>query len=101
MVHASDAADPLLAFLALARLGAIPALLNPNLDGERAARYTARLCAPRVLASDANLTALAGHAPGSALLPSIGTLGARDPAAAPEPYRHWSGDPVALTHSSG
>ncbi|KJS52332.1 AMP-dependent synthetase, partial [Streptomyces rubellomurinus subsp. indigoferus] len=75
VVQASDAADHVLAFLALARLGAIPALLNPNLDGERAARYIARLGAAGVLADEAHLTALAGHAPGAALLPAIGTLG--------------------------
>lgn len=101
VVYASDAADHVLAFLALARLGAIPALLNPHLDGERAARYTARLGAAGVLADPAHLAALAGHEPGARLLPEIATLGAGDPDAAPEPYRHWSDDPVAITHSSG
>ncbi|MFI6154915.1 class I adenylate-forming enzyme family protein [Kitasatospora sp. NPDC051170] len=101
VVYASTAADHVLAFLALARLGAIPALLNPNLDGERAARYIARLGAVGVLADEAHLALLAGHELGAPLLPEIGTLGAGDPDAAPEPYRHWSGDPVAITHSSG
>ncbi|KJS51405.1 hypothetical protein VM98_37355, partial [Streptomyces rubellomurinus subsp. indigoferus] len=59
-----------------ARLGAIPALLTPNLDGERAARYIPRLAAAGVLADEANLTTLAGPAPGAALLPAFGTLGA-------------------------
>ncbi|MFJ3220877.1 class I adenylate-forming enzyme family protein [Kitasatospora sp. NPDC086801] len=101
VVYASDAADHVLAFLALTRLGAIPALLNPNVDGERAARYIARLGAVGVLADPAHLAALAGHDPGAPLLPEISTLGAGDPDTTPEPYRHWSGDPVAITHSSG
>ena len=101
VVYASDAADHVLAFLALARLGAIPALLNPNLDGDRAARYISRLGAVGILADAAHLVALEGHAPGAPALPEIGTLGAGDPDNAPEPYRHWHGDPVAITHSSG
>ncbi|MFF1873295.1 class I adenylate-forming enzyme family protein [Kitasatospora herbaricolor] len=101
VVYASDAADHVLSFLALARLGAIPALLNPNLDGERAARYINRLGAVGILADAEHLAALAGHETGAPALPEIATLGAGDPDAAPEPYRHWSGDPVAITHSSG
>ena len=101
VVYASDAADHVLAFLALARLGAIPALLNPNLDGERAARYISRLGAVGILADAPHLAALAGYEPGAPALPEIGTLGAGDPDNAPTPYRHWSGDPVAITHSSG
>ncbi|GGV43915.1 long-chain-fatty-acid--CoA ligase [Kitasatospora herbaricolor] len=101
VVYAGDAADHVLSFLALTRLGAIPALLNPNLDGERAARYINRLGAAGILADAEHLAALAGHETGAPALPEIGTLGAGDPDAAPEPYRHWSGDPVAITHSSG
>ncbi|MCG6497876.1 class I adenylate-forming enzyme family protein [Kitasatospora sp. A2-31] len=100
-VHATDAADHVLAFLALARLGAIPALLNPNVDGERAARYIAGLRPVGVLADAEHLAALADHAPGAPVLPEISTLGAGDPDAAPAPHRPWSGDPVAITHSSG
>ncbi|WP_329493208.1 class I adenylate-forming enzyme family protein [Kitasatospora herbaricolor] len=101
VVYASDAADHVLSFLALARLGAIPALLNPNLDGERAARYINRLGAAGILADAEHLAALAGHETGAPALPEIATLGGGDPDAAPEPYHHWSGDPVAITHSSG
>ncbi|MER6361586.1 class I adenylate-forming enzyme family protein [Kitasatospora sp. NPDC001527] len=101
VVYASDAADHVLAFLALARLGAIPALLNPHLDGERAARYIAKLGPVGVLADAPHLAALAGHETGAPALPEIATLASGDPEAAPEPYRHWAGDPVAITHSSG
>ncbi|GAA2797545.1 class I adenylate-forming enzyme family protein [Kitasatospora sp. CM 4170] len=100
-VYATDAADHVLAFLALARLGAVPALLNPNVDGERAARYIAGIRPVGILADAAHLAALADHGPGAPVLPDISTLGAGDPDAAPAPYRHWSGDPVAITHSSG
>ena len=101
-VYATDAADHVLSFLALARLGAIPALLNPNVDGERAARYIHRLNAVGILADPAHAAALDGYDPGAPLLPGIGSLAVgADPDAAPEPYRHWGGDPVAITHSSG
>ncbi|WP_406194100.1 acyl--CoA ligase [Kitasatospora sp. NBC_01560] len=101
VVYASDAADHVLSFLALSRLGAIPALLNPNLAAERAARYITKLGPVGILADPAHLAALEGHDAGAPLLPEISTLGSGDPEAAPAPYRHWSGDPVAITHSSG
>ena len=100
-VYAGAAADHVLNFLALARLGAIPALLNPNVDGERAARYISKLNAVGFLADARRRELLAGHDPGTRQLADVAVLGAGDPAAAPEPYRHWEGDPVAITHSSG
>ncbi|KRB72597.1 AMP-dependent synthetase [Kitasatospora sp. Root187] len=101
VIYATAAADHVLGFLALARLGAIPALLNPNLDGEKAARYIHRLRAAGVLTDPAHRELLAGHDPGAPLLPEIASLALGDPDDAPEPYRHWGGDPVAITHSSG
>lgn len=100
-VQATAAADHVLAFLALARLGAIPALVNPLLDGEKSALYISRLKAIGVLADPEHLELLARHDAGTPLFPEIATLGAGDPDQAPEPYPHWSGDPVAITHSSG
>ncbi|PYC78846.1 AMP-dependent synthetase [Streptomyces tateyamensis] len=98
VVFATAAADQVLGFLALARLGAIPALLNPLLDAERAARYIARLGAVGVLADAEHRVALAdAELAGTPLLPELDG----DPDQAPEPYPHWSGDPVAITHSSG
>ncbi|MGW4649971.1 class I adenylate-forming enzyme family protein [Kitasatospora sp. NPDC004289] len=101
VVWSTAAADHVLTFLAAARLGAIPALLNPNLDGEKAALYIHRLRASGILTDAEHRERLAGYDPGAPLLPDVATLGLGDPAKAPEPYRHWGGDPVAITHSSG
>ncbi|GAA1258884.1 hypothetical protein GCM10009665_56270 [Kitasatospora nipponensis] len=101
VVYASAAADHVLGFLALARLGAIPALVNPLLAGERAARYIARLGAAGVLVDPEHRTALADHPTGTPRIGRVAELADGDPNRAPDPYPHWSGDPVAITHSSG
>ena len=100
-VYASAAADNILSFLALSRLGAIPALVNPNLDAEKAAVYISRLKAIAVLTDQTHRAALAPYDCETPLLPDVSELSSGDPEAAPEPYPHWSGDPVAITHSSG
>ncbi|MEU5387228.1 class I adenylate-forming enzyme family protein [Kitasatospora cineracea] len=120
-VQASAAADQVLCFLALSRLGAIPALLNPALDADTSARYLRRLNAVGLLADTAHAKALAdatpagpalgdpgpaGPAPagpgcGIPLLADTAELADGNPESAPEPYRHWPTDPVAITHSSG
>ncbi|MDH6109410.1 acyl-coenzyme A synthetase/AMP-(fatty) acid ligase [Kitasatospora sp. MAP12-15] len=101
VVHADAAADTVLAFLALTRLGAIPALLNPRLEPEKAARYIRKLTAVGLLADERHRAELAAQDTGTPLLPDIATLGAADPDAAPPAYRHAPEDPVAITHSSG
>ena len=53
-VFVTSAADNVLAFLALSRLGAIAAPVNPNLDGEKAALYISRLHATAVLTDAAH-----------------------------------------------
>ncbi len=101
-VYAGAAADNVLSFLALARLGAIPALVNPNLDAGRAAVYISRLKSAGLIADGPHRDALVGHDPGTPVLADPAHLGgAADPDDAPEPYPHWPGDPVAITHSSG
>ncbi|MFJ1754127.1 AMP-binding protein [Kitasatospora sp. NPDC088134] len=104
-VQASAAADQVLAFLALTRLGAIPALLNPALDADTSARYLRRLNAVGLLADTGHAKALAEHdfgfGPGAGLLADTAELADGDPESAPAPYRHWPSDPVAITHSSG
>ena len=101
VVIADAAGEAVLATLALTRLGAIPALINPRLDAEKASRYIRRLTAVGVLTDERHRAALAGYDTGTPLLPEIGSLGAADPDTAPPAYRHAPQDPVAITHSSG
>jgi acyl-CoA synthetase (AMP-forming)/AMP-acid ligase II len=100
-VSATAAADIVLTFLALTRLGAIPALLNAKVPPELAAIYLRRLRAVGLLADAERLDGLAGQDFGTPVLEEIGKLGAGDPDGAPPAYRHAPGDPVAVTHSSG
>jgi acyl-coenzyme A synthetase/AMP-(fatty) acid ligase len=96
-----SAADTALAFLALARLGAIPALINPQLSTELAAEYIRRLGAVGLITDAGHAAQLAAYDTGAPLLCDIKDLGRANPADAPAPYRHFPADPVAITHSSG
>ncbi|NES13062.1 MULTISPECIES: class I adenylate-forming enzyme family protein [Micromonospora] len=100
-VWAGAAADMVLSFLALTRLGAIPALMNGKLRPEIAAAYIRRLRAAGVLADAEHAAALAGHDLGAPLLGQPAQAGAGDPAAAPAHYRHHAEDPIVITHTSG
>ncbi|SCG45169.1 class I adenylate-forming enzyme family protein [Micromonospora halophytica] len=100
-VWATGAADMVLSFLALARLGAIPALMNGRLRPEIAAEYIRRLRAAGVLADAAHTELLVGHELGAPLLGQPAEAGAGDPAAAPAHYRHHDEDPIVITHTSG
>ncbi|KAB1905540.1 class I adenylate-forming enzyme family protein [Micromonospora sp. AMSO31t] len=100
-VWTGAAADMVLSFLALARLGAIPALMNGRLRPEIAAEYIRRMRAAGVLADAAHAAALRGHDPGVPLLGEPAEAGGGDPAAAPPHYRHHDDDPVVITHTSG
>jgi acyl-coenzyme A synthetase/AMP-(fatty) acid ligase len=100
-VWADSAADMVLSYLALTRLGAIPALMNGALRPEIAAEYLRRLRAAGVLADAAHAAALAGHDPGAPLLGRPDEAGGGDPATAPAHYRHHADDPVVITHTSG
>ncbi|MGH3759210.1 AMP-binding protein [Actinophytocola sp.] len=107
-VWATAAADIVLSFLALTRIGAIPALMNGKMAPEIAAEYLRRLRARGVLADAAHAELLAGHdlsSPGygmtAELLGEPAELGQGDPAAAPPHYRHHQDDPVSITHTSG
>ncbi len=109
VIYASAAADHILGFLALTRLGAIPAGLNPNVDGEKAALYIKGLRATGVLADAAHLAILDGFDTGTPFLPDLTNLGSLtnssgirfNPDDAPPQYRYQPTDPVAITHSSG
>jgi acyl-coenzyme A synthetase/AMP-(fatty) acid ligase len=100
-VFTTDAADQVLNYLALARLGAIPALINGRLAGDPASRYIQRLRAVGVLTDAAHRAVLDGFDVGAPLLADVKELGAADPAEAPRPYRHYADEPVVITHSSG
>jgi acyl-CoA synthetase (AMP-forming)/AMP-acid ligase II len=100
-VSSTTAAGTVLAFLALTRLGAIPALLNPKVPAELAALYLSRLKAVGLLVDAPRRAQLHGHDTGLPVLAGLEELGAGDPDAAPPPYRHYKDDPIAITHSSG
>lgn len=112
-VWAGSAADTVLSFLALTRLGAIPALMNGKLRPEIAAEYIRRLRAVGVFVDAAHAAALDGHDIGIPLFiggpppvepagtgtPDAGTSGTE--ASTPPPYRHHPDDPIVITHTSG
>jgi acyl-coenzyme A synthetase/AMP-(fatty) acid ligase len=100
-VYVGDVADHLLSFLALARIGAIPALINGGLAPEIAAAYIENIRAASLLADPSRLTSLA--ALGVDLPPAldVARIGAGDPDAAPPPFRHHASDITVITHSSG
>ncbi|NUR58749.1 MAG: acyl--CoA ligase [Catenulispora sp.] len=106
-VYVTTAADCMLHFLALTWLGAIPALMNPNIAGDVAAEYIRRLRAVGLLTDEAHRSRLAGAERGLELgfdleaVYDVAGTGAGDPDAAPAPYRHHDDDPIAITHSSG
>jgi acyl-coenzyme A synthetase/AMP-(fatty) acid ligase len=100
-IYASTAPEQLLGLMALARLGAIPAMVNGNLPGEIAAEYIRRLRAVGVLTDARHRELLQGHDSGTPLLGDMAEIGTGDPASAPAHFRHHRDDPVAITHSSG
>jgi acyl-coenzyme A synthetase/AMP-(fatty) acid ligase len=100
-VCAPTAVDTALTFLALARLGAIPALINPRLAPELAVKYVRKLNAVGLITDADHAAGLPESATGAPLLADFDDLAGGDPAAAPAPYRFYPTDPVAITHSSG
>jgi acyl-coenzyme A synthetase/AMP-(fatty) acid ligase len=99
-VYATSSADILLSFMALAWLGAIPALMNGAIPGDIAAGYIQRLRGAGVIADAAHRELLRGYDVGVPVYDAAET-GTGDPGAAPAHYRHHADDPVAITHSSG
>jgi acyl-CoA synthetase (AMP-forming)/AMP-acid ligase II len=100
-VYVSTAADCFLSFLALGWLGAIPALMNPNIPGPVAAEYIRRLRGVGLLTDPQHLQMLNGEDIGVPILGITSETGTGDPTRAPAPYRHHADDPIAITHSSG
>ncbi|MFF7603780.1 AMP-binding protein [Streptomyces parvulus] len=100
-VWVTDGADQVLGYLALARLGAIPALVNGRLPTDQAAEYIRRLGAVGVIADVPHWDLLSGAGNTTPLLAHPADLGKGDAAGAPAPYRHHANEPVVITHSSG
>jgi acyl-coenzyme A synthetase/AMP-(fatty) acid ligase len=100
-VCAPTAADTAVTFLALARLGAIPALINPNLKPDLMTTYIQRLRAVGLITDAEHARGVPAEATGTPLLSDFAGLAGGDPASAPAPFRHYGDDPVAITHSSG
>jgi acyl-coenzyme A synthetase/AMP-(fatty) acid ligase len=99
-IYVTSSADLLLNFMALAWLGAIPALMNGALAADVAAGYIRRLRAAGVITDAAHRELLDGQHPGLRAMDAA-EAGMGDPAGAPAHYRHHPDDPVAITHSSG
>ena len=99
-VYATSSADILLNFMALAWLGAIPALMNGAIPGDIAAGYIQRLRGTGVITDVAHRELLSGHDLGVPVHDTA-EAGTGDPGRAPAHYRHHADDPVAITHSSG
>ncbi|RKE23365.1 class I adenylate-forming enzyme family protein [Streptomyces sp. TLI_171] len=100
-LYVSGSADCLLNFLALAWLGAVPALMNRHLPGDVAAEYLRRLRGVALLTDPELRARLAGEELPAGLHADAAEPGTGDPALAPAPYRHHADDPVVITHSSG
>jgi 3-aminoavenalumate diazotase len=99
-VYATSSADILLNFMALAWLGAIPALMNGAIPGDIAAGYIQRLRGTGVITDAAHRELLSGHDLGVPVHDAV-EAGTGDPGRAPAHYQHHADDPVAITHSSG
>lgn len=97
-VYVTSAADVFLNFFALARIGAIPALMNGNMPADVAPGFVERLRAEYAIVDDAHRPALAGL---PVKIIHASETGTGDPAQAPPYYRHHADDPVVITHSSG
>lgn len=100
-IWSATAADHILGFLAVTRLGAIPALINGGLSPEVVAIYISRLRPVAALADPERYRRLAALDLGGAELIDISQLSSGDPASAPPHYRHHQDDPVVITHTSG
>ncbi|MFL6128421.1 MAG: AMP-binding protein [Mycobacteriales bacterium] len=103
--------DIVLLACALGRLGAVPVMISPTVDGDTVAAMLAMLSRPHLLTDEstidrelasvplADLTAsvilAAGRHPGAASLPEIGTAPARPP------VRLHPSAPAMISHTSG
>ncbi|WP_433615685.1 AMP-binding protein [Dactylosporangium sp. CA-139114] len=100
-VYVSSAADCFLHWMGLTWLGAIPALMNPNIPGDIAAQYIRKLRGVALLTDAAHRERLEGQDLSDLAVHDVAGTGRADPADAPVAFRHHADDPIAITHSSG
>ncbi len=93
-VYVRSSADCFLSFMALNRIGAIPALMNPNIPTPVANEYIAKLKATAVLTNP-------NRGVEHEQVWDVSESATGDPAKAPKAFRHHQDDPIAITHSSG
>ncbi len=106
-VVTAEGLPPLIHFLALSALGAIPALVNDAMAPDIMVRYLDRVGVVGVVADDTTRLSIAYRA-GEAQRPRFVALASEVDAGHPDvdlpevyPYRHQADDIVALIHSSG
>ncbi|MFI1253615.1 class I adenylate-forming enzyme family protein [Streptomyces netropsis] len=106
-LYIAEGLQPILHFLALTALGAIPALVNDAMPITTAKRYLDHVGVVGIVADDPRVIT-AAYRPGQPrpkfIAPSA-EIRAHDPESgalpSPYPYRHAADDVVALIHSSG
>lgn len=107
-IYVGDGVEPLFHYLALAALGAIPAMINDAMAAASAKRYLVHIGAVGLVCDDTTALAAAFRADPShrpRFIASVSELKAFDasPVTLPTayPFQHRSDDVVALIHSSG
>ena len=99
-IYVSTSADCFLNWMGLTWLGAIPALMNPNIPGDIAVEYIRKLRGVALLTDAAHRERLGAHDLDIAVH-DVAETGTGDPVKAPVAFRHHDDDPIAITHSSG
>lgn len=100
-VYVTDAADQVLHFLALFRIGAIPALINRNVAGPAAAGYIERVRPTALITDPEHRERLGTDLPGVDPLIDAEQTGTGDPEQAPPQFVYHPEDAAVVTHSSG
>jgi acyl-CoA synthetase (AMP-forming)/AMP-acid ligase II len=100
-IYVTTAADCFLNWMGLTWLGAVPALMNPNIAGDIAAEYIRKLRAVALLTDAAHRDRLCGQDLAGIAVHDVVETGTGDPVKAPVAFQHHPDDPIAITHSSG
>jgi acyl-coenzyme A synthetase/AMP-(fatty) acid ligase len=100
-LYLTDAADQVLSFLALFRIGAIPAPINRNVPGPIAATYVERLRPTALILDAAHRVALGERLPDVGAVIDVRETAAGGPDRAPVQFHYHPEDAAVVTHSSG